>query len=197
MKRSSHDRNNRKVLPLCLLLLWGMCPGVRAEEAVWKEYHITAAEGKLSYDQKSIVAEDRVVDVWSRFEPVADERIREMKHWVRFDCARKRMKLLKTITVYRDGSMAELPQKNKFEAIEPGSNPAILAAIVCGEKKEPQAAPQEPVTAPVEKPLPEVQQTPAPPLQQNTAPAETPPVAPLRAYPSNFSSSSGETAWLK
>jgi len=180
MKRSGNDRNIRTVLLLLCLMLawWGLCPDVRAEEAVWKEYRTTAAEGKLSYDSKSVAREDSVVDVWSRFEPVADGRIREMKHWVRFDCARKRMKLLRTITVYRDGSVVELPQKNKFEAIEPGSNPAILGAEVCGEKKEPQSVPQEPITLPIENPLPEVQQTPAPQPQLNTAPLETPPVAP-------------------
>lgn len=139
MKRSGNIRSNRTVLPLCLMLVWGICPDVRAEEAVWKDYRSTAAEGKLSYDPKSVVTEDSVVDVWSRFEPAADGRIREMKHWVRFDCARKRMKLLKTITVYRDGSMVELPQKNKFEAIETGSNPAVLGALVCGDKYEPPA----------------------------------------------------------
>jgi len=48
---------------------------------------------------------------------------------------------LKTITLYRDGSN-ELSQKNKFEAIEPGSNPAILGAEVCGEKHESPAAAQ-------------------------------------------------------
>jgi len=204
MKRSRNDRKNRTVLLFCLILLWGFCLDVRAEEAAWKEYRTTAQDGKLSYDLKSIVAEDNVVDVWSRFEPVADERIREMKHWVRFDCARKRMKLLKTITVYRDGSKVELPQKNKFEAIEPGSNPAALSVLVCGEKNEPQAAPQEPVAPPVEKPLQEVQplvapvqdapqgpgsapaeqpltegQAPALPQQQNAPSAETPAVAPV------------------
>jgi hypothetical protein len=177
MNRRRIDRKNRMVLLLCLMLLWGFCPAVRAEEPAWKEYRTTATEGKLSYDPKSIVVEDRVVDVWSRFEPAADERIREMKHWVRFDCARKRMKLLKTITVYRDGSMVELPQKNKFEAIEPGSNPAVLGAEVCGEKNELQAAPQEPVTEPVEKPLQEVLPPAAPPDSSQgpvTAPAEQP-----------------------
>ncbi len=118
------------------MLILSLNVDVRAEDAVWKEYRTTAAEGKLSYDPKSVVTEDRVVDVWSRFEPVADERIREMKHRVRFDCARKRMKVLKTITVYLDGSMVEVPQKNKFEAIEPGSNPAVLGALVCGDNNE-------------------------------------------------------------
>jgi hypothetical protein len=168
MKTNRNNRNNRTVLLPCLLLMWGLCSDVRAaEEPAWKEYRTTAAEGKLSYDPKSVVAEDTVVDVWSRFEPVADERIREMKHWVRFDCARKRMKLLKTITVHRDGKTVELPQKSKFEAIEPGSNPAILRALVCGEKDEPPAAPQEPVAPPAEKPLQEGES----------------PVAPLQAVP--------------
>ena len=204
MNRNSHDRNNRSVLLFCFMLFWGLCPDLHAEEPAWKEYRTTATDGKLFYDLKSIVAEDNVVDVWSRFEPVADERIREMKHWVRFDCARKRMKVLKTITVSRDGSVVELSQKNKFEAIEPGSNPAALSVIVCGEKIEPPAVPQEPVIAPVEKPLQEVQppaapvqdapkapasapveqppaesQAPAPlPQQQNTPPGEAHPVAP-------------------
>jgi hypothetical protein len=203
MKKSKNNNVNRTVLPLCLLLAWGLCLDVRAEEPAWKEYRTTAAEGKLSYDPKSIVAEDSVVDVWSRFEPVADGRIREMKHWVRFDCARKRMKLLKTITVHRDGSTVELPQKNKFEPIEPGSNPAILRALVCGEKDEPpaasqepvappaekpphdgespvaplQAAPQEPAAAPADKPLTEVQPS-APPQNQETLPVEMQPMAP-------------------
>ena len=139
---------------------------------------MTAAEEKLSYDPKSLTRDDSVVDVWSRFEPVADERIREMKHWVRFDCVRKRMKLLRTITIYHDGSVVELPQKNKFEAIEPGSNPAFLSDEVCGEKKEPQPAPQEPVIAPVEKPLQEVQPVIAPvqavPQEPVIAPVEKP-----------------------
>jgi len=191
MKRSRNDRNNRTVLLLCLMLFWGLCPDVRAEEPVWKEYRTTAAEGKLSYDPKSVAREDSVVDVWSRFEPVADERIREMKHWVRFDCARKRMKLLTTITVYHDGSVVELPQKNKFEAIDPGSNPAFLSDEVCGGKKEP--VPQEPVAAPVEKPVQEVRPTVAPiqvvPQEPVAAPVEKPiqevqpPVAPAPAAP--------------
>jgi hypothetical protein len=177
MKSNRQNKKNRAVLLFSFLLIGGLCPDVRSEEAAWKEYRTTAAEGKLSYDAKSVAAEDSVVDVWSKFEPVADERIREMKHWVRFDCARKRMKLLKTITVYRDGSMVELPQKNKFESIEPGSNPAVLGTLVCGEKYEPQTAPQEPVTAPVEKPLQEVQPAVAPaqaPQEPVTAPIEKP-----------------------
>ncbi|OGW33711.1 MAG: hypothetical protein A2X58_04185 [Nitrospirae bacterium GWC2_56_14] len=204
MKINRHNRKNRTVLLLCLLLVWGLCREVRAEEPAWQEYRTTAAEGKLSYDPKSVAAEDNVVDVWSRFEPVADGRIGEMKHWVRFDCARKRMKLLKTITVHRDGSTVELPQKGKFEPIEPGSNPAILRALVCGEKVEPtaasqepvappaekphhddespvaplQAVPQEPAAAPVEKPLTEVQ-PPAQPQHQEVPPVETQPIAPV------------------
>ena len=200
MKSGRNEKKKRKVLLLCLMLVWGLCPGVRAEEAVWKEYRTTAAEGKLSYDLKSIMPEDRVVDVWSKFEPVADDRIREMKHWVRFDCSGKRMKLLKTITLYRDGSLAELPQKNKFEAIEPGSNPAILRALVCGEKYGPpelgtapaakplqevlppvapqQTAPHEPDSATVEQLLTEDQPSGLPPRQQNTSPGDTLPLAP-------------------
>jgi len=203
MKRGSHDGNIRTVLLFCFLLFRGLCPEVRAEETAWKEYRTTAQEGKLSYDLKSLVVEDNVVDVWSRFEPVADERIREMKHWARFDCVRKKMKVLETITVYRDGSKVELPQKNKFEAIQPGSNPAALSALVCGEKHEPRAAPRDPVIAPVEKPLQEVQplappvqdapqgpgmapveqpltegHAPALPQQQNAPPVEPQPVAP-------------------
>jgi len=204
MKINRHNRKNRTVPLLCLLLVWGLRQDVRAEEPAWQEYHTTAAEGKLSYDPKSVAAEDNVVDVWSRFEPVADGRIREMKHWVRFDCARKRMKLLKTITVHRDGSTVELPQKSKFEPIEPGSNSAILRALVCGEKDEPtaasqepvappaekphhdgespvaplQAVPQEPAAAPVGKPLTEVQ-PPAQPQHQEVPPVETQPIAPV------------------
>jgi hypothetical protein len=186
------------------MLVWGLCQEVRAEEPAWQEYRTTAAEGKLSYDPKSVVVEDNVVDVWSRFEPVADGRIREMKHWVRFDCTRKKMKLLKTITVHRDGKTVELPQKSKFEAIEPGSNPAILRALVCGEKDEPtaasqepaappaekphhegespvaplQAVPQGPAAAPVEEPFTEVQ-LPAQPQHQEAPPVETQPIAPV------------------
>ena len=172
MKRSRNDRNNRTVLLLCLMLFWGLCPDVRAEEPVWKEYRTTAAEGKLSYDPKSVAREDSVVDVWSRFEPVAG-RIREMKHRVRFDCARKRMKLLKTITLYRDGSIVELPHKNKFEAIETGSNPAILGLLVCGETDELPAVPQQPLAPLVEKPLQEAQ-PPVAPQEPVAAPAEKP-----------------------
>jgi hypothetical protein len=151
----------RRVLLVGVMLL-GLCPGVNAEEVSWKEYRPRTAEGRLSYDPKSVSAEDGVVDVWSRFEPVADAQIREMKHSVRFDCGRKRMKVVKTITVYRNGRSAELSPQSKFEAIEAGSSSAILFALVCGEKNESPAAPQQPVAPPVAEPV------------QNIAPATAP-----------------------
>ncbi len=191
MTRRRNDGKSRKLPLLSLLLVLCLCPGAHAGES-WTEYRMTAEEGKLSYDPKSIETDDGVVDVWSRFEPAADPRIREMKHLVRFDCARKKMKLLRTITVNHNGSVVEIPQKNKFEAIEPGSNPAILGALVCGGKNEPQPAPQETVAPQPAAPVQSVPQEPAAAPAEKSLQEVPPTATPVQAVPQEPAAPAGK-----
>jgi surface-adhesin protein E len=112
-----------------------LCSVLPAEEDWWRLYHTNPEAGKLYYDTQSIMREENVVDVWSKFVPDRIDKVSSLKNQVRFDCRRRKWKILTSITSYSDGAVVELPQKNNYEPIVPGSSSEVLSNEVCiGDK---------------------------------------------------------------
>ena len=131
---------NHKLAALCMVLSLGAFSVLQAEEEGWIRYHQTSG-GALYYEPKSIMIEENVVEVWSKFLPTGEGEIREMKHHVRFDCSRRKVKILNSNTYYRNGSLIELAQKSSFEPVEPGSTSEILFNSVCTHQEEGSSLP--------------------------------------------------------
>jgi len=106
-----------------------------AEAAEWKQYGTTNDGDILSYDAAGLTVEENVVDVWSRFAPPFVDKIQEVRYHVRFDCARRKMKVLQTVTQYAGKPAQVQTHQNKFEPVEPGSKSEVLFTEVCKDVK--------------------------------------------------------------
>jgi len=120
---------------LILTFLLCMASFAYAEKAEWKQYGTTNDGDVLSYDAAGLTVEENVVDVWSRFAPPLRDKIEEVRYHVRFDCARRKMKVLQTDTQYTGKPVQVQKHQGKFEPVEPGSKSEVLFTEVCKDVK--------------------------------------------------------------
>lgn len=134
---------NYATTAMCIVTALFAVSALHAEEDGWLQYHRTATGGALYYEPKSIAIEENVIDVWSKFVPAESGDVREMKHLVRFDCSRRKMKILNSNTYYRNGSLIELSPKHIFEPVEAGSSSEVLFNSVCSTRDEVTSLPTD------------------------------------------------------